>query len=145
MDRYARRQRGDTASSATLIDLEKGWSLISFRTKVILSWYVKRGWAPPAIDVEMAQAEVQRKVHLGQPHFAESREIRETLALRSLAGNMSNRRTRSPRPYLTGVGAAHKGWCSLCGGRIEAGKLWLIPGMKDRWHEECGLFDSKGA
>ena len=135
--RYMGRERGSVASSGTLIDLEGGWGKVSRRTRQILSTHVFDSTPPPAIDIEAIQEVIKAKHLLGEIHFAESREVRETLALRSLAGNMSNRRTRDRKPFLVGVGAAHRGWCSHCGGRVEAGNVWLLPFSPDRWHEGC--------
>ena len=116
VSRYMNRERGSVTSSSVLIDLEAGWALISRRSRQILSRYVLDSLPPPSINVDEEREEVARKAHLGEAHYAESRQIRETLAVQQLGRAMNGKVNREP--FMVNAGPAHRGACSVC-------SLWL--------------------
>jgi hypothetical protein len=133
VSRYTRRAEGSVTSSGTLLDLERGWARISRRARAILSQYARAELPPPAIDLDAAREAVRKAQELGVAHHRESREIRETMAVHSLSGNMSN---REKKPVLVYAGPARRGLCRVCEARIERGKAWYLSGLV--WCEDHG-------
>ena len=137
VDRYMARDRGSSNSSAELFDLVAGWKKISWRARAILSRYVKDEMAPPAIDVEMVRADVRILNLEGKSHHQESREIRETMAVRKLGKAMGGvEDTR--RPFILRFMEAHHamGRCLGCGKDISIGDRYA-----SQRHQEC--YDGK--
>jgi hypothetical protein len=134
-------------SGLSLLDLRAGLAKVDdpqIRARALE--YVTRDDEPVLVEDIPEVQKLIAEAHEAQDHLVRwrghwtSREtlmrvLDDTRGIRAIAKGAGNKKRH--KPYLTGVGAANRGFCATCAQRVEAGMVWRIQGRQELWHEDC--------